>query len=94
MKPHRQTFHGYAAGLLARPEWRVAGLVFQAGRPKTRGNSITGGGQIYGHEFVGMQANVLLDYSTGTLALEGSGQIPSLPAELIALFGGTAGIGS
>lgn len=90
----RKTFHGYAAATRMRPEWRVQFLVFQAGLPKTRGNSITGGGQIYGHEYMGTFMPLQLAHSAPVLNLTGSGQVVALPPELAGLYGGNAGIGS
>lgn len=90
----RKTFHGYAAPTIGRPVWHVGYLVFQGGVPKTRGNSITGGGQIYGHELGLLTANVLKDYSTPVSAQMGSGQIVGLPPEVTVLLGGNAGVGS
>lgn len=90
----RKTFHGYAAATIIGPEWRVGYLVFQAGLPKTRGNSLTGGGQIYGHEYMGWQQPLLRSYAPGILSTTGGGQIPYDPAQLAALFGGRQGISS
>lgn len=92
-----QTFHGYAPATRWRPEWTPAFLSFQAGVPRTKGASITGGGQIYGREYRAMAANapnVLKAYAPGFYSFTGGGQIPYDPAQLQALFGGARGTGS
>jgi hypothetical protein len=90
----RPTFHGYAVATTMRPEWRVAFLVFQGGKPHQRTGSLTGGGQIYGHEYGFQFAPWYQPYAPGLGSLVGGGQMPSIPAEIIALLGGSAGNGS
>ena len=92
--PARKTFHGYAAATRWAPQWTVAYLVFQAGAPKLRAGSLTGGGQIYGREYGGMAQNLLMEYSNPLLAQMGSGQIVAYPPSLAALYGGASGTGS
>lgn len=87
----RPTFHGYAAATRMRPEWRVQFLVFKAGVNETRPNSITGGGQIYGHEFLGTFEPFIVPNASGIGSIVGGGQIPGLPPSLQALFGGAQG---
>jgi hypothetical protein len=93
-KRQRKTFHGYAAATQLRPEWYVGYLVFQAGVPRQRAGSLTGGGQIYGHEYGGFFTPVLYPNSPGVPSFTGGGQIVAMPAELLALAGGAYGIGS
>lgn len=90
----RRTFQGYGAATKIAPEWTVANLVFQAGVPRSRMGSITGGGQIYGHEYQGTFQPLIAGYSPGISAIMGSGQILANPPFLTPLFGGQTGIGS
>jgi hypothetical protein len=93
-KRQRRTFQGYAAATQLRPEWYVQYLVFQAGLPRQRAGSLTGGGQMYGHEYGGFFTPVVYPNSPGVPSFTGSGQIVAMPAELLALAGGAVGVGS
>lgn len=86
--PVRLTYHGYAAPTLIAPEWTVSYLVFQAGIPRLKSASITGGGQVYGHEYLGFFRPVVKGYTPAISSLTGGGQIPSSPPFLTRLFGG------
>lgn len=92
-RPH---FQGYATPTKVKPEWTVPYLVFQGGVPRTRDNSLTGGGQIYGREFQAMfsQPPVIVPNRTPIVSLVGGGSLPSMPASLQALLGGAQGSGS
>lgn len=90
----RPTFHGYAAALRMRPEWRVAFLVFQGGNPRQRKGSLTGGGQMYAHEFEGRAAMLAVPNAPGVRSLVAGGQFPAAAAALAALYGGQQGTGS
>ena len=90
----RKTFHGYGAATKYRPEWTVGFLAFKAGVNETRGNSITGGGQIYGRPYGAFTPNAQISYTPGQNAAVGGGQLPSLPPEIISLLGGRQGQGS
>lgn len=94
--PHdqRKSFHGYAAPLRFRPEWRVGALVFKGGAPDLKASSMTGGGQIYGREFRAYGQQVISTYTPGIASQVGGGQVPARPAFLSALFGGNQGTGS
>lgn len=90
----RRTFQGYAAPLVVKPEWQVPYLVFQAGIPRTRNNSLTGGGQMYGHEFQGTFTPIVVGNAPGVGSVVGGGQIVGLPPSLANLVGGRQGQGS
>ena len=92
--PPRPTFHGYAAATRMRPEWQTAFLVFQAGFAHLRDGSMTGGGQIYGHEYAGTFTPLIVAYAPGVGSTLGGGQLPGYPPSLQALFGGQKGTGS
>lgn len=92
--PGRKSFHGYAAATRWAPQWTVAYLVFKSGAPDLRAGSVTGGGQIYGHEFQGTFQPLIGDYTPGIGSFVGGGQMPALPPYLQALFGGQQGQGS
>jgi len=90
----RKTFHGYAAATRFRPEWTTGFLVFKAGANETKHASITGGGQIYGHEYAPLGSQVLHANAPGYMSITGGGQIPYDPAYIVALLGGAVGQGS
>lgn len=90
----RKTFKGYAAPTKVRPEWTVPYLVYQAGIPRSRDMSLTGGGQIYGREFQGTFTPFVVPNVSRIGSLTGGGQMPSLPPALQALLGGQHGQGS
>jgi len=84
-------FQGYTAAQRLRPEWRVQFLVFQGGNPRLKASSMTGGGQIYGHEYGGYFQPVRKSYSTPVTSKVGGGQVAARPGFLQALFGGNVG---
>ena len=88
----RSTFHDYAAPTQLRPTWRVAYFVYQAGDARIRLGSMTGGGQVYGHEFTGMFSPLLTANSTPVNNYVGGGQVVSTPPEILALLGGVQGV--
>lgn len=88
-----KTFHGYSSPWWG-PTWETAYLVYQAGIPRARTASLTGGGQIYGHEFAGPFTPLYITNTPGVLSITGGGQILGLPPSLAGLFGGNRGLGS
>lgn len=76
------------------PEWRVQFLVFQGGNSRIRLGSMTGGGQLYGHEPAGAFMPVLVNYGTPITSVVAGGQVVSKPAWLTSLFGGSSGSSS
>ena len=89
----RRTFHGYAAAIWG-PRWITPNLVFKAGLPDHKSASITGGGQIYGHEFQGLFTPLFAWNTPGVVSWTGGGQIPGQPPMLVPLLGGSQGQGS
>lgn len=95
MDPHiRPHFQGYAAALNMRPEWVTGFLVFQGGNANVRPASLTGGGQIYGHEYQGLFQPLVYPNAPGIGSMVGGGQIVGFPPSLAALYGGSQGTGS
>lgn len=90
----RKTFHGYAAPVRYSPQWYVGNLVFKAGAPDLKAMSMTGGGQIYGHEFAGTFQPMYKTQTPGIYSMTGPGQIPALPPSLAILYGANQGTGS
>jgi hypothetical protein len=90
----RKTYMGYAAPEIAHPVWHVGYMVFKAGLAELKGASITGGGQIYGHEYQGTFQPVYIANAPGLGAWTGPGQIVAYPASLAYLMGGASGAGS
>jgi hypothetical protein len=88
------SFNGYAKPGRYIPEWRVGNLVFQSGNPRLKASSMTGGGQIYGHEYTGDFVPLMQAYTTPIISTVGGGQIPARPSFLTALFGGAQGNGN
>ena len=88
----RKTFHGYAVATQLRPTWRVQYFVYQAGDAHLRTGSMTGGGQVYGHEFAGTFSPLLTANSTPVNNYVGGGQVVSTPPEILALLGGVQGV--
>jgi hypothetical protein len=76
------------------PQWYVGNLVFQGGYENIRIGSMTGGGQIYGHEYQGFQPPVIMSYATPLANLTAGGQIVAVPPSLQGLIGGSQGNGS
>jgi hypothetical protein len=91
VRPH---IFGYTTPWRYQPEWYAGNLVFQAGAPRRRAESLTGGGQIYGHELGGTFQPYLTPYSTPVTNLVAGGQVNARPAFLQALFGGAVGTSS
>jgi hypothetical protein len=85
------SFMGYTKPGRLVPEWYTGYLVFQGGNPRQRTGSLTGGGQVYGHEYAPLFEPVIQAYSTPVTNLVAGGQIPSNPSFLQALFGGARG---
>jgi hypothetical protein len=90
----RVSFHGYETPTRNRPQWYVPWLVFQGGTSRIRIGSLTGGGQIYGHELGMPNPPVMTAYATPVASLVGGGQVVSNPPWLQALIGGQSGNGS
>ena len=75
-----------------RPVWHVDHLVFQAGVPVLRRDSLTGGGFLPMKDgFAGKQNNVWLNYTTPVSSQVGGGALPSRPNFLTRLLGGAIG---
>jgi len=89
-----KAFQGYTKPSMYAPQWYVGNLVFQGGNPRQRQGSMTGGGQIYGHELEGLFQPVIVPYATPVISPVAGGQINANPAFLQALFGGASGNGS
>ena len=94
----RPSFLGYTPATRFNPGGLGVGagiMVFEGGVNRTKAASITGGGQIYGHEFTAMgMGNIIIANAPGLTSMVGGGQIASRPAWLQALAGGRLGIGS
>ena len=75
-----------------RPVWRVGHLVYQAGVPVLKRDSISGGGFIpIKDSFAGKQNNVWLNYETPVSSQVGGGALPKRVNFLTRLFGGAIG---
>lgn len=88
-----KSFHGYTPATRLAPEWVTQFLVFQGGASHLRTGSLTGGGQVYGHEYGFAFEPVMQGYSTPIASALGGGQIAARPGFLTALFGGSSGQG-
>lgn len=88
------SINGYTPATRIQPEWYVGQLAFKGGRNAVRPSSITGGGQMYGHEYQAFTSNVMKEYATGVDSFVGGGQMPGYPPSLLPLFGGRRGQGS
>lgn len=88
-----KSFHGYTPATRLRPEWRVQFLVFQGGAAHLRTGSLTGGGQVYGHEYGAFFVPIIQQYATPIASAVGGGQVVARPGFLSALFGGSSGVG-
>jgi hypothetical protein len=71
-----------------RPVWHVAHLVYQAGVPRLRASSQTGGGFLPRKDFAGREAPMWQPYATPVSSQVGGGFAPSRPAFLQPLAGG------
>lgn len=76
------------------PQWYVGNLVFQGGLKHMRTGSLTGGGQVYGHEYQAFFQPYVMQYATPLANLTAGGQIVSVPPSLQGLIGGAQGTGS
>lgn len=85
---------GYTAAERIGPRYYVGNLVFRGGVTLQRQGSLTGGGQIYGHEFSSGFQPMLKSYSTPITNKTAGGQIAARPPFLQALFGGNVGTSS
>lgn len=74
-----------------RPVWHVGHLVYQAGNPRLKRSSLTGGGflPLGTRGTRGREAPSWQPLATGLASLTGGGIIPARPNFLTRLFGGT-----
>ena len=75
-----------------RPRWHVGHLVYQAGVPKLKMSSLTGGGFLAENlsSYAGREAPSWQAYSVPVVSAVGAGLIPSRPNFLTGLSNGTS----
>jgi hypothetical protein len=89
-----RSYQGYTAATRIGPRYHVPNLVFRGGTTLQRTGSLTGGGQIYGHEYSSGFQPYIKSYSTPVTNMVAGGQVVALPPFLQALFGGKMGTSS
>jgi hypothetical protein len=68
---------GYGHPSRVMPQWYVGYLTFQAGNPRLKRSSLTGGGQIYARDYVGKFQPVIIMHTSPTVSTVGSGIVPA-----------------